>query len=150
MENLPDQTSEKESFQQYLEAIKLLEEKYRRGEITLKSLLYAYDQMQAKFHQKLNPGGDKYNEVYKAAVTDEGNHYTELKAVAVEPLTVTPTRQQTLNDLLERIGSSLHRAVIEEAIVRVNNPNLTDEEYRNLLGDLLNIAFQKFNENFTP
>jgi hypothetical protein len=93
--------------------------------------------MQEKFYDALNPTGPRYQDTWKAGVTYDGYHYTERLANDVEPLTITQQREQDLTSLLQRIGNVLSRETIDRAFQKVRDPNLTDEEFRNICSGLL-------------
>jgi hypothetical protein len=151
MEGFSNHQEQKRILEDYVGAIRILEEKYRRGEIRrLEDLLFGYDKIQAEFYTLFNPDGPPYESTWRAAVNYDGSFYTKNIAAETETLSVPRQRQHSFAQLLERLRGSLSPQMIEVAQKKVNDPHLTEEEFNEVCASLLRQAIEHLNDPRPP
>lgn len=139
-----------QKLRRYVVALETLEAKYRRGEVELNSVVYAMNELQSVFFSELQAKGIisadvNYRDLYRSALTDDGHHYTEILSNDNEVVTEPKTPEQKVIDLISKIGSILPAEVVQSALDKARNQDITEEDLNNLLSDLLSQAFAKLN-----
>lgn len=119
---------------------------YLQKEIRLDDLLAITDSIQRDFYKISNPdASESYDELYVANVTEDGSPYTEF----IKPISTEQTAQQVhltdLNRLLARLRRNLSTQTVELARARAANPELSDDELRELMADLTSAAIGNLN-----
>jgi hypothetical protein len=140
-----------EELSECITALGMTEDKYRRGEVELKFVVYAIDRVQNALFNELQTRGIisadvNYIDNYRSALTDDGQHYTKILSPETTETIKPKTPEQKVIDLLSKIGAILPTEVAQSALEKARDPEITEETLTELLGNLLTQAFAKLNK----